>query len=89
MRSKLLALYEDDEKFGIDAIDIQTGLMINPEKDVVEYLILQFPGRYEVYLNLFDEGEPPYRNILVSGKSKSLEVAKSIAVRKLRKKAYG
>ncbi|HBZ09135.1 MAG TPA: hypothetical protein DEO65_04495 [Bacillus bacterium] len=88
MGYKLQKLF-DDPNFAVGSIGCDTGLMINPQNDVVDYMIIEYPGRFEVYLNLFDYEDPSIPNVLVKGKSKSLEVAKSIAVRKLNKEAYG
>lgn len=88
LKSKLLKLY-DDETFGVDAISFNNGFVINSHDDLIDYMILEYQDRFDVYLNLYDHGEPPYRNILVKGSSKSLDVARNIALRKLDKEAYG
>ncbi|RST59694.1 hypothetical protein D5F11_011370 [Siminovitchia terrae] len=88
MSKSKLEMLVDDQQFGVGNKSVDTGIMINDHNDAVDYLILEFNDRFEVYLNLYDENEPPYRNILTSGKSRSLEVAKKIAVRKLNKLAY-
>lgn len=84
--SKLIALF-DDEQFGTDALDAQTGILVNEYDDVVEYLILTFVNRVEVYLNLFDE-KPPYRNYLGTGAAEEIEAAKAIAITDLNRQAY-
>ncbi|MHC8516963.1 hypothetical protein [Sporosarcina sp. ITBMC105] len=83
MKSKLEKLF-DDESFGTDAIDHELGIMIK-DGVPVDYLILKFKKRWDVYLNVYDEGMPPFRNILVKGSSRNKEVAKSLATRKLDK----
>ena len=45
--------------------------------------MLEYLDRFDVYLNITDDGESPYRDILVKGSSKNKEVAKKIATRKL------
>lgn len=50
---------------------------------MVDYLVLEYLDRFDVYLNITDDGESPYRDILVKGSSKNKEVAKKIATRKL------
>lgn len=84
MKSKLEELF-DDENFGVEAVGHNNGIMIYKSSVPVDFLILEYKNRFDVYLNLFDEGEPPYRNILVKGSSKKLETAQKIAVRKLEK----
>ncbi|WP_438315349.1 hypothetical protein [Sporosarcina sp. FA9] len=83
MKSKLDELLDDDEIFAVDAISHDVGMMINKHGDAVDYVILEYADRFDAYFNLYDEGEAPYRNILVKGSSKSKEVARSIANRKL------
>lgn len=83
MKSKLEELFDNDETFAADSINNDIGMMINQQGDVVEYVILEYADRFDAYLNVYDEGEEPYRNILVKGSSKSKEVAMSIANRKL------
>ena len=84
MISKLEELF-DDESFATDAIGHDNGFTINDYGDVLDYMILEYEDRYDVYLNLCDEGEAPFRDILVKGSSKSKEVARRIATRKLNK----
>ncbi|OAK72697.1 hypothetical protein [Lederbergia galactosidilytica] len=89
MKTKLHELFERDKQFGADAISFDSGLMINGRKEVVYYMIIEYEDRFDCYLNLCDDGEPPYRNILVKGSSIKKEVAQQISVRKLNKEAYG
>jgi len=84
LKSKLEELF-GDEAFGTDAISHDNGFMINGYGDTVDYLVLEYEDRWDVYLNLYDEDEAPYRNVLVKGSSSSKEVAKRIATRKLDK----
>lgn len=49
MRSKLEVLLED-ENFGVEAISYDTGLMLHHFNDIIEYLILETDGYFEVYL---------------------------------------
>ena len=86
MKSKLVALY-DDEEFATDAINSDVGLMVNQYNEVVNYLILEYQGFFHVYLNLFDE-EEPFRNILSEGIAPTLEEAQVIAVNNLNEMAY-
>jgi hypothetical protein len=86
-KSKMFSLF-DDEEFAKDAIDCDSGIMINQHKDVLNFLILTFEDRFEVYLELFDDGEPPYRDILGVGIAETLEAAKAIAVANLNRQAY-
>ncbi|MBW8350791.1 hypothetical protein K0H71_15245 [Bacillus sp. IITD106] len=88
MESKLKKLFEDDPSFGTDSIGFDNGFMVNEQGDLVDYMILEYADRFDVYLNLYDEEEPPYRNILVKGSSRKKEIAQRIAVRKLNKEAY-
>lgn len=83
MKSGLEALFNDGD-FGTGAIGHDNGIMIHSDFPV-DYLILEYGNRFDVYLNLYDEGEAPYRNILVKGSSKKLEIVKNIAIRKLEK----
>ncbi|MFD1929243.1 hypothetical protein ACFSFY_14465 [Sporosarcina siberiensis] len=82
MESKLDELM-DDETFAVDAISHDVGIMFTEHNYAVNYLILEYADRFDAYLNLYDEGEAPFRNILVKGSSKSKEIAMSIASRKL------
>jgi hypothetical protein len=84
LKSKLEELF-DDEAFGTDAINRDVGIMISSFGIPVDCLVMEYEDRCDVYLNLFDEDEAPYRNLLVKGSSKSREVAQSIAARKLNK----
>ena len=84
MKSKLEELF-DDEAFGTDAINHDIGIMISSFGVPVDCLVLEYEERCDVYLNLYDEDEAPYRNILVKGSSKNKETAKRIAARKLNK----
>lgn len=88
LKSKLEKLVEDDLSFGTDAVGFDNGFMQNQQGDLVDYMILEYEDRFDVYLNLYDEGESPYRDILVRGSSKKKEIARRIAVRKLNKEAY-
>lgn len=88
MEYKLKKLF-DNPNFALGAIGCETGIMVNPQNNVVDYMIIEFPNLFEVYLHLYDDEDPSVPNVLTSGKSKSLEVAKNIAVRKLTKEAYG
>jgi len=88
LESKLKKLFEDDKSFAVDSIGFDNGIMVNEQGDLVDYMILEYEDRFDVYLNLYDEGEPPYRNILVKGSSRKKEIAQKIAVRKLNKEAY-
>ncbi|HLT41948.1 MAG TPA: hypothetical protein VKZ95_04520 [Sphingobacteriaceae bacterium] len=89
LKSKLEELFDNDLTFGTDSLNFENGIMINQHNDMVDYIILEYRDRFDVYLNLFDDGEPPYRNILVKGSSSKKDVAKRIAVRKLNNEAYG
>ncbi|MFJ8264782.1 hypothetical protein [Peribacillus asahii] len=85
-KSKLIELY-DDEFFGTEAIDGEAGIMINEYNEVVDFLILTFEDRIEVYLNLYDE-EAPYRNILAKGVAAEIEEAKDRAIANLNRQVY-
>ncbi|WP_394136871.1 hypothetical protein [Cytobacillus oceanisediminis] len=88
MKSKLEVL-TDDERFGTEAIDCETGIMINKYNDVVTYLFMEYEGYFEVYLSIQDdENEAPYRDILAEGIAATLEEAKSIAFKNLNEMAY-
>ena len=84
MKSKLEELF-DDATFGTDAINHDIGIMITDFGIPVDCLVLEYEDRYDVYLNLYDDGEAPHRNILVKGSSKNIEIAKRIAARKIHK----
>ncbi|OIK13579.1 hypothetical protein BIV60_13880 [Bacillus sp. MUM 116] len=85
--SKLLELV-DEKKFGKGAIGFDNGFMINSHDDMVDYLIVEFEDRFEVYLNIYDNGKTPNRDFLAEGLAEDLEEAKEIAVRNLEKIAY-
>ena len=61
--------------------------MINEYSDVINYLILEYPGLFTVYLNLWDD-EEPYRNILADGIAIKLEDAKEIALKNINEMIY-
>lgn len=84
MRSKLEELF-DDESFAVGSTGYDNGVMVNQQGDPVEYMMLRYADRWDVYLNLFDEGEAPFRNILVKGSAKDKNTAKELAVEKLNK----
>lgn len=70
----------------VGVIDIDTGILLYKDgriKELVNYIILTYPNHYEVYLHLFDSGEPPFRDILVKGVNENLHRAKDIAVENL------
>lgn len=87
MKSKLEELF-DDESFAIGAISHDNGFLINDYGDMVDYVALEYENRWDVYLNHFDEGDAPYRNILVKATSEDKEGAKEMAMIKL-KLEYG
>lgn len=80
MKSKLDKLF-DDPNFGADAHGYDTGIMTY-DNEVLNYVILNYDRYHKVYLSLFDDT----RDYLVHGKSRSLDVAKQIAINKLDKK---
>lgn len=84
MESKLEKLLDDDNVLK-GVISYDNGFMINDHGDAVDYLMLEYKDRHDVYLNLFDGGVAPYRDILVKGSSNSIEVSKRIATKKLNK----
>lgn len=87
MKPKLEALV-DDSNFGIGAINVETGVMVNQYRDMVDFIFLEFSDRFEVYLNIYDEKEPPFRNLLAKGVGGDLEEAKRVAVENLDAIAY-
>lgn len=87
MKSLLEDLFVD-ENFGIDSTSMDTGVMMNEYNDLLVYMILEYNDRVEVYLELDDEDEPPYRNIMAKGIAGTVEAAKKIAVENLHKQAY-
>lgn len=89
IQSKLFSLY-DDPNFATDAIDFDTGVMINEYGDAILYLVLQYAeNHFHVYLSLCDDGNPPYRDIMAEGIATTLEAAQDIAVKNLNKLSYG
>ncbi|MBS4195787.1 hypothetical protein [Lederbergia citri] len=88
MKSKLKKLFEDDKSFGTDSIGFDNGFMQNQHGDLVDYMILEYVDRFDVYLNLYDEGKPPYRNILAKGSAKTKEEAQMLAIEELDRFAY-
>ena len=87
MKPKLEMLITDNESFGSDAKNFETGIMINEFNDSIDSVMLEFDDRYEVYLNLYDE-RPPFRNVLAKGVAKNIRDAKEIANKNLIKIAY-
>ena len=85
MKSALEELFESNEDILKGVISYDNGIMTNEQGDTVDYVILQYKYRHDVYLNLFDEGKAPYRNILVKGSSINRVIAKRKATRKLNK----
>ncbi|MHA6258374.1 hypothetical protein ACXYMX_00550 [Sporosarcina sp. CAU 1771] len=83
MKSKLEELFDNDETLGADSVSLDNWIMINDYGDAIDYVILEYADRWDVYLSLYDEGEAPYRNILVQGSSKDMDTAREIATRKL------
>ena len=69
-------------------IGLETGLMVNEHQDVAAFMILQYDGNFHMYLHLWDDDEPPFRDILVEGIAPTLEEAQEIAVANLDKMAY-
>lgn len=88
VKSQLLSLL-DDKEFGKGAINHDVGLMVNEHNDVLNYFIIEFKDSFEVYLELNDEGEPPYRSHLAKGSGRELDEARRNAVDKLNEIAYG
>lgn len=86
LKSKLEELLENNELIYGGMISFDNGIMINDNGDLVDFAVLEYADRFDVYLNLYDEGEAPYRNILVKGSSRSMEAAQKIAKRKLNEK---
>lgn len=83
MKSKIEELLENDELMEDGIVNFENGLMINDYDDSVDFVIFEYADRFDVYLNLYDEGEAPYRNILVMGSSENKESAMKIAAKKL------
>lgn len=69
-------------EFGIYAKDVDVGIMIYKNEDVLNYLTLTYDDHYEVFLSLYDDE----RDYLVVGKSDDLDDAKQLAVAELDKK---
>lgn len=84
--SKLEALF-DDESFAKDAINFDSGLMVNQYNDVINYLTIEYEGFYTVYLNLLEE--EPYINLLAEGIALTIDDAKEIALKNINEMIYG
>lgn len=70
---------------GINIVNYDNGIMISEYGDAATFVLLEYEDHFEVYLSLYDEGEPPYRDILVTGTSTDMEEAMVIASRNLSK----
>lgn len=81
MKSKLDKLVADPN-FGVGAKDHDTGIITYNDSDTLNYIILTYDGYYVIYLSLFDD----MRDYLISSKSRSLDVAKQMAIDKLDRK---
>jgi len=86
MESKLGALMQK-KTFALESTDIDTGFILFNE-DYINYVTLHFDDRVEVYMELFDFGEEPYRDILAIGKGETLDEAETKAMEHLIEQAY-
>lgn len=77
----------DDPQYGVDAVDLDTGLVFTKQKDCALYAIIVFHDRTEAYLNICDE-EEPFRNILGKGIGTTKEEAQKQAMIDLHRQAY-
>lgn len=78
----------EDKDFARNFIDSEVGVMVNQHNDLITYLIVEYEESVEVYLELNDLGEPPYRELLAEGIAETVEEAKAIAVKNLNEMAY-
>lgn len=85
LKSKLDKLAESGELMGTNVVNYDNGIMISEYGDAATFVLLEYEDYFEVYLSLYDEGEPPYRDILVTGTSMDVEDAMKIASRNLSK----
>lgn len=77
-----------DEKIHKKAIEMDAGLFVNEHKHAIYYLTVKYSNFVEVYLEINDDGGPPYKNIFVKGQGETLEEAKAAALKKFNQAAY-
>ena len=70
-----------DEKIHKKAIEMDAGLFVNEHKHAIYYLTVKYSNFVEVYLEINDDGGPPYKNIFVKGQGETLEEAKAAALK--------
>lgn len=84
---KLIEIYHSGH-FNTELISTESGMMIHEVfNDEVDFLILTYEDRVEVYLSLYDV-EDSYRNHLSDGIAEDREEAVAIALANLHRQAY-
>ncbi|TCJ01827.1 hypothetical protein [Cytobacillus praedii] len=69
-------------------IKMESGLMFYKEKEAMLWLCIEYENRFETFLLLDDQDQPPYRNHLTSGVGRTLEQAREIAINKMEKEVF-
>lgn len=65
-----------------------TGIFIIDEHDTGNFVMIQYEDYFHIYLGLFDNGEPPYRDLLAEGIAPTIEEAQDIALKNFKNQLF-